>query len=119
MPKRPIHNVKAIRSLGQNEWEIQTPSGAGRLIPNYRQTLGILDHEFVDPKEGSWEVSARIVPAGPKNSVYMITLVKPSSMPEETFRQGIPLVEEELQTMRCILDQAISDGEKQIALLSM
>jgi hypothetical protein len=105
MPQWAIHNVKAIRPVGQNEWEIQTPRGAGRLIPHYDQRSGILDHEFIDPKEGSWEVSARLVTAGTKDSVYMITLVKPPSMSEEAFRQGMPLVEEELATMKRILDR--------------
>ena len=100
-----LHNVKSIRSVGQNEWEIQTPRDAGRLIPHYDRASGILDHEFVDPKEGSWEVSARIVPAGAKDSVYMITLVKPPSMSEEAFSQGLPLVEEELQTMSRLLER--------------
>jgi hypothetical protein len=107
MPQWAIHNVKSIRPVEQNEWEIQTPRGTGRLIPHYDRTYGILDHEFVDPKEGSWEVSARIVPAGVKNSVYMITLVKPPSMPEEAFRQGMPFVEEELQMMRRILGRQV------------
>lgn len=43
--------------------------------------------------------------AGAKDSVYMITLVKPPLMPEEAFRQGMPLVEEELQAMRRTLDR--------------
>jgi hypothetical protein len=43
------------------------------------------------------------VPAGVEDSVYTITLVKPPSMPEGAFRQGMQLVEEELQTMRRIL----------------
>ena len=105
MPQWAIHNFKSIRPVGQNEWEIQTPRGAGRLVPHYDQASGILDHEFIDPKEGSWQVSARIVPAGAKDSVYMITLVKPPSMADEVFRRGMPLVEEELQTMRRILEQ--------------
>ena len=100
-----IHNVKSIRPVGQNEWEIQTPRGTGRLTPHYDHASGILDHEFVDPKEGSWEVSARIVPGGAKDSIYMITLVKPPSMPEEAFRRGTPLVEEELQTMSRLLER--------------
>jgi hypothetical protein len=41
---------------------------------------------------------------GAKDSVYMITLVKPTSMPQEALRQGMPLVEEELQTMKRILE---------------
>jgi hypothetical protein len=105
MPLWAIHNVKAIRPLGQNEWEIQTPRGAGKLIPHFDPTTGVLDHEFVDPKEGSWKVSGRIVPADTKDSVYMITLVKPPPMPEEAFRHGMPLVGEELQTLRRILDR--------------
>ena len=105
MPQWAIHSVKSIRPVGRNEWEIQTPRGAGRLVPHYDRAPGILDHEFVDPMEGSWEVSARIVPAGARDSVYVITLVKPPSMPEETFKRGMPLVEEELQTMRRILEQ--------------
>jgi len=100
-----IHNVKSIRPIGQNQWEIQTPRGAGRFIPHFEPSFGILDHEFIDPKEGSWQVAARIVSAGPNNSVYMITLVKPPSMPTIAFTQGIPLVEDELQTMKTILEQ--------------
>lgn len=105
MPQWAIHNVKGIRPLGNNEWEIQTPRGAGKLVPHYKQEFGILDHEFIDPKEGSWSVSARIVPAGAEDSVYMITLVKPPKMPEQAFRQGMPLVEEELQSMKHILER--------------
>ena len=105
MPQWAIHNVKSIQLVGQNEWEIQTPRGAGRLRPHYDMASGILDHEFVDPKEGSWDVSARIVPAGAKDSIYTITLVKPPFMSEEAFRQGMPLVEQELQQMRRILEQ--------------
>ena len=44
MPQWAIHNVKSIRPAGQNDWEIQTPRGAGRLIPHYDQASGILDH---------------------------------------------------------------------------
>jgi hypothetical protein len=105
MPQWAIHNVKGIRPLGNNEWEIETPRGAGKLVPHYKQEFGILDHAFIDPKEGPWVVSARIVAAGATDSVYMITLVKPPKMPEEVFKQGMPLVEEELQAMKRILEQ--------------
>lgn len=82
-----------------------TPRGAGRLAPHYEPTFGILDHEFIDPREGSWVVSARIAPAGPTDSIYMITLVKPPQIPEEAFHQGTPLVEEEFKTMQRILER--------------
>ena len=105
MPLWAVHNVKSIRPLGQNEWEIETPRGKGRLIPHFEPAFGILDHEFVDPKEGSWGATARIVPAGAKDCVYVITLVKPPAMPAEAFRQGMQLVQDELETMRRILER--------------
>jgi hypothetical protein len=52
MPQCAIHNVKSIQPAGQNEWETQTPRGTGRLIPYFDVVAGILDGEFVDPKEG-------------------------------------------------------------------
>ncbi len=112
MPQWAIHNVKGIRPLANNEWEIETPRGAGKLVPHYEQEFGILDHEFIDPKEGAWAVSARIVPAGTTDSVYMITLVRPPKMPEEAFRQGMSLVEEELQKMKCILERQVGTNHQ-------
>ena len=87
-------------------WEIQTPRGVGRFIPYFEETFGILDHELIDPKEGRWEVPARIVPAGSQASVYMITLVKPGGMEEEMFMQGVALVEDELQTFKHVLESS-------------
>jgi hypothetical protein len=106
MPQWAIHNVKGIRHLSNDEWEIQTPRGTGKLIPHFNAPHGILDHEFVDPREGAWNASARVVSAGPSDSVYMITLVKPLAMPLEAFMQGVPLVQQELDTMKRILEPA-------------
>ena len=106
MPQWAIHNVRSIRLLGEGVWEIETPRGWGRLIPGFEEAHGILDHAFIDPKEGRWDVPARVAAAGPDESVYMITLVKPASMPDEVFAQGMTLVEEELQTMKQILECA-------------
>ena len=88
MSQWAIHNVKSIRPLGQNQWEIQTPRRAGRFIPHFEPSFGILDHEFIDPKEGSWQVAARIVSAGSNDSVYMITLVKPPSNAHHSLYSG-------------------------------
>ena len=104
MPQWAIHNVRAIRPLGGGAWEIETPRGAGRLIPSFEEAHGILDHAFVDPREGRWDVPARVVPVGANACVYMITLAKPAAMPEEAFAQGMTLVQEELQTMKKILE---------------
>ena len=103
MPQWAIHNVQAIRRLDGGRWQMDTPRGKATLIPRYERAGGILDHEFIDASEGLWQVSARIVPAGPSESVYMITLPKPDPMPAEAFEAGMRLMDDELAALkRCI-----------------
>jgi len=78
------------------------------MIPHFEDEFGTLDHEFVDPKEGSSKAAARVVPAGGRDSVSMFTLVKPPAMLVEAFREGIGLVEEELQAMKRILEAMVA-----------
>jgi hypothetical protein len=48
-------------------------------------------------------VSARIVPVGLSESVYMITLPKPDPMPADAFEAGMRLMDDELAALkRCI-----------------
>jgi hypothetical protein len=103
MPQWAIHNVKAIRLVGPNAWEIQTPRGAGRLIPHYSQKSASSTTSSSIRKKDRGKSLRGLCRQGAKDSVYIITLVKPPSMPEEAFSQGMTLVEEELQTMRRIL----------------
>ncbi len=106
MPQWAIHNVKAIRRLDGGRWEMDTPRGKAVLVPRYERAGGILDHEFIDANEGVWRVSARIVPAGMSESVYMITLPKPDPMLAEAFEAGMRLMDDELATLkRCIESQ--------------
>lgn len=106
MPRWAIHNVMAIRRLEGGRWEMETPRGKGILVPRFERAGGILDHEFIDASEGVWRVSARIVPVGPSESVYMITLPKPDPMPVEAFEAGMKLMDDELQALkRCIESQ--------------
>jgi ketosteroid isomerase-like protein len=104
MPQWAIHNVKAIRPLEDGRWEMQTPRGKAILVPRYERRSGILDHEFIDAGEGVWKVSARIVPAGPGQSVYMITLPKPDALPAEAFETGMRLMDEELAALRTCIE---------------
>src|SRR5579862_9265231 len=71
MPEWAIHNVKAIRPLGDGRWEMDTPRGNGALVPHYQKENGILDHEFLDAGEGRWWVPARVVPVGTSASAYI------------------------------------------------
>ena len=99
-PQSEIHSTCRL-----NVWTIDTPRGEGKFVPHFEQAHGILDHEFVDPKEGSWQVPARVVALAPNTSFYIITLTKPAPMPIEAFTQGMTLMDDELHTLKSILEK--------------
>ena len=94
-PHWAIRNVLASKPLGKNRWEIQTPRGTGVLHIHAVESLGVLDHEFIDPKEGKWTVPARVVPTS-TGSVFIMTLEKPAGMPDQAFEHGLQELDDEL-----------------------
>lgn len=102
--KFSIHNISSIRPTGEGDWNIETPRGPGRLRLKSNAMFGIVDHEFIDPREGSWKVPARVVPAG-EGSVFMMTLTKPDPMSEIAFQDGMTKLDEELATLKQIIEQ--------------
>src|SRR5208283_2344278 len=87
-PNWAIRNVLASNPAGENRWEIQTPRGPGVLQIRGVEAYGILDHDFIDPKEGKWTVPARVVPTS-TGSVFIMTLEKPAGMLDEAFERGL------------------------------
>jgi hypothetical protein len=104
MPRWAIHNVRAIRKLDGTRWEMETPRGKATLIPRYEERNGILDHEFIDAAEGVWHVTGRVVPLGPSESVYTMTLPKPENMPAEAFEAGMRLMDDELAAIEACIE---------------
>lgn len=94
-----IHNVFSSRQGGNGYWLMDGPRGTSKVKMNGNKTLGILDHEFIDPGEGHWIVPCRVV-AGSKGSHFMITFSKPEQMPDEAFEMGMKLLDEELQKLK-------------------
>src|SRR6185312_5555746 len=111
MPEWAIHNVKAIRDLGNGRWEMDTVRGKGMLIPHYDRETGILDHEFIDANEGRWKVTGRVVPVGPRESVYMMTLPKPDGLTMEMFEAGMRLMDEELAALKTCIESRPAAAE--------
>lgn len=103
MSRWAIHNVQSIAPIDAKTWKIETPRGSGRFVPHFSGN-GVLDHEFIDAREGRWSVAARVVPLGSDVSLYQITLSKPDGMPDELFWQGIPLIDEELQALKSCVE---------------
>ena len=94
-PLWAIRNVLASKPIGEGRWEIQTPRGLGVLQIRGVEAYGILDHDFIDPREGKWTVPARVVPIS-TGSVFILTLEKPEGMPDEAFEIGLRGLDEEL-----------------------
>lgn len=115
MPQWAIHNVKAIRDLGNGRWEMDTVRGKGMLIPHYDKSTGILDHEFIDAGEGRWQVTGRVVPVGAMESVYIMTLSKPDGLPVEMFEAGMRLMDDELAALKsCIESRPVAPAPAQV-----
>ena len=104
MPKWAIHNVRAIKPVGDGRWEMDTPRGKGTLVPHYQNENGILDHEFIDAAEGRWWVPARVVPIGASVSTYIITLTRPEGLPREMFEAGMKLMDDELAALKACVE---------------
>lgn len=102
--KFSIHNIYAIRPTGEGDWNIETPRGPGRLRLKTNATFGIVDHEFIDPREGTWQVPARVVSAD-DGAVFMMTLTRPTQMPETAFQNGMKKLDEELATLKQLIEQ--------------
>lgn len=104
MPRWAIHNVTGIRKLDGDRWEMDTPRGKATLIPRYDPRTGILDHAFIDAGEGVWNVTGRVVPVTPSESVYIMTLPKPDRMPAEAFEAGMRLMDDELAALKACIE---------------
>ena len=104
MPQRARHNVKDIGELNGDRWERETPIRKAPLIPHYEERDGFLDNEFIGGGEGVWRVTGRVVPLGLSESVYIITLPKPESMPAEAFEAGMRLMDEELAALKACIE---------------
>lgn len=103
-PRFAIHNIYSIRPGEGGDWIMETPRGPGRLHLKTSAASGIVDHEFIDAQEGRWEVPARVVPGG-DGAVFMMTLTKPEPMPESDFQAGMELLDDELATLKRILEE--------------
>lgn len=102
-PKFAVHNIFSIRPGTGGDWIIDTPRGPGRLRLKPTAEFGIIDHEFIDAQEGRWEVPARVVAAA-DGAVFMMTLTKPEPMPESDFYTGMRLLDEEMETLKLLLE---------------
>lgn len=102
-PRWAVHNVLAVRPDSGGWWLMDTPRGPGRLRIRADERTGVLDHEFIDAQEGRWMVPTRVVKVS-DGALLMMTFAKPDALPDEAFRQGMRLLDEELETLKRLLE---------------
>ena len=99
-----IHNVKSIKQDDHGDWLMETPRGNGKLVIHPNKDLGILDHDFIDAREGIWTVPTRIV-ATPSGCHLMMTFSKPEQLTPSMFEEGMKLLNEELLELKKLLEE--------------
>jgi hypothetical protein len=101
-PKWAIVNVKSVKPVDGEWWEMETPAGRARLRIRPNAALGRLDHDF-DAPDASWTVPARVVPNG-SGSEFMITFFQPTSFAKEFFEEQVSLVDKELAQLKKLME---------------
>jgi hypothetical protein len=111
-PRWAIHNIQAVRPGSEGWWLLDTPRGPGRLRIGPNERTGVLDHEFIDAHEGRWLVPTRVVAVADR-TLLMMTFTKPDALLDEAFRQGMGLLEEELETLKRLLESSEQIPDRQ------
>lgn len=101
-PRWAVHNVLAVRPGDDGWWLMDTPRGPGRLRIRPDARTGVLDHEFIDAQEGRWSVPTRVAAVG-GGALLLMTFTKPDALPDEEFRQGMRMLDEELEALKRLL----------------
>jgi uncharacterized protein YndB with AHSA1/START domain len=99
-----VHNVQSVAKGENGYWMMTGPRGVSKVKMYSDKSYGLLDHGFIDPGEGLWHVPCRVVPVG-ENAHFMITFTKPDQMPDDAFSAGMKLLDEELSTLKSILER--------------
>lgn len=102
-PQWAVHNVLSARALPDGTFEIETPRGPGRIRSKMVRECGILDHEFTDPREGTWLVPGRVAPfAG--GAIVSVAFAKPPGMPDDAFATAMKDLDDELAHLKRLLE---------------
>lgn len=86
------------------DWIVETPQGPMKVRFVERNDLGVLDH-YVSPAPGvEVYVPIRVLPNG-SGSEILFTLFRPPDMSDEKYAEDVGLVEQDLRTLKKILER--------------
>ena len=103
-PQWAIVNVKSVKRVDDQWWDMETPAGMAKLRIRPNEEFGILDHDF-NASDASWTVPARVVPNG-SGCEFMITFFQPPSFTKEFFEEQAAFVDRELAQLKSLMESA-------------
>ena len=102
-PEWATHNIAAVTSRADGGWDVTTPTGPGRLSVTFDAGRGLFDHVFDDAAGHRWAVPSRVISGG-GGAIVIMTFIKPPGVSESDFASGMSQVDDELATLRGILE---------------
>lgn len=95
------HSVAQING----KWIVQSPLGAVQFSFVPSNTLGVLDHTVTLPSGEQFTNPMRVIANG-AGSEIMFTLFRRDGMTDQQFADDAALVQGDLETLRCLCEQA-------------
>jgi hypothetical protein len=107
LPRWATTFCKSIRRTG-TDWIMETPHGPTKVRLVAKNDLGVLDH-YVSPAPGvEVYVPMRVVPNG-SGSEVIFTLFRLPDMSEEQYAADAGLVEQDLRTLKEVLERGAGE----------
>lgn len=96
-----INKTGALR--GDGAWDVETARGPGSLMLTGNAASDVFDYVFGDVDGTEWAVPGCVVPGG---AVYVLTFTKPTYMGETQFSQSMRKVDDDLASLKRLLEGA-------------
>ncbi len=104
-PNWAAHSVTSVQPGAGGFWDIESPTGAVKFKLEGDASSGVVDVTFVKENGKDWRIPGRVVDAG-SGSVMTLVYTKPVQMSDEVFKKATQHVEEELASLRRLLEQS-------------
>ena len=102
-PKFAMRNLPALSADGVGGWAVvSSPAGWQRLEIKADRPRGIIDYVLIGRSGRPWSIPARVVQAG-GGAVVTMTFSRPEAMSEAEFQAGLKNVDDELTTLKRVL----------------
>lgn len=94
--------MSTVNLTSEDWWLFSIPRGTTKLKFQDDDSLGILDHVFID-NDSKWNIPIRVVSSGDESEV-IITLIKPDEITDVKFDERMGEIERVFVNMKKIIE---------------